>query len=423
MASLTVAKVRDLTKAGRYGDGGGLYLSIAPGGSKSWVMRVSVGGKRTDKGLGGSPAVSLSAARKIADAYRVEVSEGRNPWTDVEREHVEPAREHVERAQALTRLPTFAEASRKVHRLKVDGGQIGNTKSAKNWLQVLKRHVFPVFGDVPVDEIGKSDVMGVLDRLGPELPETARRLRQRMREIFDWCVMHDYITVNPAGDAIRGSVKRWSGHRKVTHFKALPYQQMPGVVDRILDSQGMRETRLALAFVVLTAARSGEVRGARWDEIENGVWTIPAERMKADRPHAVPLSIQASVVLQDARAAAGKRQKSEKRRPGYDPSLETDYAPKEGLIFPHPSGQPLSENALSLRTRKDKLGCTPHGFRSSFKGWATADGHWSWEAIELCLAHRVGNSVAQAYFRDDLLEQRRAVMQEWADYVWNIRPF
>ena len=387
------------------------------------VMRVSVGGKRTDKGLGGSPAVSLSAARKIADAYRVEVSEGRNPWTDVEREHVEPAREHVERAQALTRLPTFAEASRKVHRLKVDGGQIGNTKSAKNWLQVLKRHVFPVFGDVPVDEIGKSDVMGVLDRLGPELPETARRLRQRMREIFDWCIMHDYITVNPAGDAIRGSVKRWSGHRKVTHFKALPYQQMPGVVDRILDSQGMRETRLALAFVVLTAARSGEVRGARWDEIENGVWTIPAERMKADRPHAVPLSIQASVVLQDARAAAGKRQKSEKRRPGYDPSLETDYAPKEGLIFPHPSGQPLSENALSLRTRKDKLGCTPHGFRSSFKGWATADGRWSWEAIELCLAHRVGNSVAQAYFRDDLLEQRRAVMQEWADYVWNIRPF
>ena len=179
----------------------------------------------------------------------------------------------------------------------------------------------------------------------------------------------------------------------------------------------MRETRLALAFVVLTAARSGEVRGARWDEIENGVWTIPAERMKADRPHAVPLSIQASVVLQDARAAAGKR------RPGYDPSLETDYAPKEGLIFPHPSGQPLSENALSLRTRKDKLGCTPHGFRSSFKGWATADGRWSWEAIELCLAHRVGNSVAQAYFRDDLLEQRRAVMQEWADYVWNIRPF
>ena len=416
MASLTAAKVRELSKSGRYGDGGGLYLSIAKAGSKSWVMRLRVDGKRTDKGLGGYPTVSLTAARKVADTYRVAVSEGRNPWSDDERDR-------MERAQDLDRIPTFADAARKLHKDKVAAGEISSDKHARNWIQMLERHLFPVFGDTPVNEITQPEVKDLLERLGPQITETARRLRFRMREIFDDCIESEYITDNPAGDGIRGSVKRWSRHRKVTHFKALPYDQMPGVVDRILDSQGMRETRLALAFVVLTAARSGEVRGARWDEIENGVWTIPAERMKADRPHAVPLSIQASVVLQDARAAAGKRQKSEKRRPGYDPSLETDYAPKEGLIFPHPSGQPLSENALSLRTRKDKLGCTPHGFRSSFKGWATADGRWSWEAIELCLAHRVGNSVAQAYFRDDLLEQRRAVMQEWADYVWNIRPF
>ncbi len=414
MASLTAAKVRELSKSGRYGDGGGLYLSIAKAGSKSWVMRLRVDGKRTDKGLGGYPTVSLTAARKVADAYRVAVEEGRNPWSDDEGDR-------MERAQDLDRMPTFDEATRKVHAAKLPG--FSSAKHGRNWIQMLERHVLPVFGDTPVDEIRQREVKDFFERLGPTLTETARRLRFRMREIFDDCIESGYITVNPAGDGIRGSVKRWSSHRKVKHFEALPYDQMPGVVDRILDSQGMRETRLALAFVVLTAARSGEVRGARWDEIENGVWTIPAERMKADRPHAVPLSIQASVVLQDARAAAGKRQKSEKRRPGYDPSLETDYAPKEGLIFPHPSGQPLSENALSLRTRKNKLGCTPHGFRSSFKGWATADGRWSWEAIELCLAHRVGNSVAQAYFRDDLLEQRRAVMQEWADYVWNIRPF
>ena len=377
-------------------------------------MRLRVDGKRTDKGLGGYPTVSLTAARKVADAYRVAVEEGRNPWSDDERDR-------MERAQDLDRMPTFDEATRKVHAAKLPG--FSSAKHGRNWIQMSERHVLPVFGDTPVNEIRQREVKDFFERLGPTLTETARRLRFRMREIFDDCIESGYITVNPAGDGIRGSVKRWSSHRKVKHFEALPYDQMPGVVDKILDSQGMRETRLALAFVVLTAARSGEVRGARWDEIENGVWTIPAERMKADRPHAVPLSIQASVVLQDARAAAGKRQKSEKRRPGYDPSLETDYAPKEGLIFPHPSGQPLSENALSLRTRKDKLGCTPHGFRSSFKGWATADGRWSWEAIELCLAHRVGNSVAQAYFRDDLLEQRRAVMQEWADYVWNIRPF
>ena len=198
MASLAVAKVRDLTKPGRYGDGGGLYLVIAPTGSKSWVMRVSVGGKRTDKGLGGHPDVSLSEARKKADEYRVAVfSEGRNPWAEVERER-------VERAQALTRLPTFAEAARKVHRLKVDGGQIGNSKSAKNWLQVFERHAFPVFGGVKVDEISKGAVMDLLDPLGLQLPETARRLRQRMREVFDDCIMHDYISVNPAGEAIRG---------------------------------------------------------------------------------------------------------------------------------------------------------------------------------------------------------------------------
>ena len=327
----------------------------------------------------------------------------------------------MERAAGLDHIPTFADAARKLHKDKVPA--FSSAKHGRKWIQMLERHVLPVFGDTPVNEISQREVKDFLERLGPTLTETARRLRFRMREIFDDCIESEYITVNPAGDGIRASVKRWSSHRKVKHFEALPYDQMPGVVDRILDSQGMRETRLALAFVVLTAARSGEVRGARWDEIENGVWTIPAERMKADRPHAVPLSIQASGLLQDARAAAGKRQKSEKRRPGYDPSLETDYAPKEGLIFPHPSGQPLSENALSLRTRKDKLGCTPHGFRSSFKGWATADGRWSWEAIELCLAHRVGNSVAQAYFRDDLLEQRRPIMDEWGEFCWGIRPF
>ena len=418
MARLTAAKVRELSKPGRYGDGGGLNLSIAKGGSKSWVMRLRIDGKRTDKGLGGYPTVSLSAARKAMEVYRGMIAGGRNPWD-------EDQRALKERMGEINRIPTFEEAARKLHMDKVEAGEISSDKHARNWIQMLERHVFPVFGDTPVNEVARREVKDFLERLGPTLPETARRLRFRMREIFDDCIEAEYMTDNPAGDGIRASVKRWSRHHKVTHFEALPYDQMPGVVDKILDSQGMRETRLALAFVVLTATRSGEVRGARWDEIDEAakVWRIPAERMKSDRPHVVPLSIEAHLLLQDARAAAGKRQKSEKRRPGYDPSLETDYAPKEGLIFPHPSGQPLSENALSLRTRKDKLGCTPHGFRSSFKGWATAQGDWSWEAIELCLAHRVGNSVAQAYFRDDLLEQRRPLMQEWADYVWNIRPF
>ena len=369
MARLTAAKVKELTNPGRYGDGGGLYLSIAKAGSKSWVVRLRIDGTRTDKGLGGYPKVSLSAARKVADAYGVAVEEGRNPWSD-------DGRDRMERAQDLDRIPTLAEAARKVHAQKVEGGEINSAKHQRNWLQVLKRHAFPSFGDVPVNEISQREVKEFLERLGPQLTETARRVRFRLREIFDDCIESEYIAVNPAGDGIRLSVKRWSRNRKVEHFKALPYDQVPGILDKILYSQGMRETRLALAFQVLTATRSGEVRGARWEEIdlEAGVWSIPAERMKSDRPHVVPLSIEAHLLLQDAREAIKKREKSEKRRPDYDSSFESDPMPDVGLIFPHPSGKPLSDAALSLRTRKDGLGCTPHGFRSSFKGWATAHG-------------------------------------------------
>ena len=420
MARLTAAKVQGLTKPGRYGDGGWLYLSIAKAGSKSWVMRLRVDGKRTDKGLGGYPTVSLTAARKVADAYRVAVEEGRNPWSDDERDR-------MERAQDLDRIPTFKEAACKVHAAKLPG--FSSAKHGDNWIKMLERHVFHLFGDTPVDEIRPREVKDFFERLGPTLTETARRLRFRMREIFDDCIESEYITVNPAGDGIRASVKRWSSHHKVQHFKALPYQQVPGVIDKILSSQGMRETRLALAFQVLTAARSGEVRGARWDEIDLDArtWSIPAERMKSDKKsdknHVVPLSIEAHLLLQDAKEAIKKREKSEKRRPDYDSSFESDPMPDAGLIFPHPSGKPLSDAALPLRARKDELGCTPHGFRSSFKDWATASGRWSWEAIELCLAHHVGNSVAQAYFRDDLLEQRRPIMEAWSQYVWPVRPF
>ena len=418
MDNLKAAKVRDLTKPGRYGDGGGLYLNVASAGTKSWVMRICLEGKRTDKGLGSYPAITLQEARKKAASYRNMVAEGRNPWDKAERQR-------MVRAEVLERIPTFAEAARKVHAEKVKGGEISNAKHSRNWLQVLERHAFPRFGDIPVDEISRREVKDFLEELGPKITETARRIRFRMREIFDDCIEAEYLTINPAGDGIRQSVRRWSRHHKVEHFAALPYDKVPGIFDKILHSPGMRETRLALAFLVLTATRSAEVRGARWDEIDEKacVWRIPAERMKSDRPHTIPLSNNALLLLQDAKEAIKKRVKSEGRRPAHDPEYEVHYALPEGLIFPHPSGQMLSENAMSLRTRKDGLGCTPHGFRSSFKGWATADGKWSWEAIELCLAHRVGNSVAQAYFRDDLLDQRRPIMEAWADYVWDIKPF
>ncbi len=406
MATLKTTQVKELRNPGRYGDGNGLYLHIAPAGTKSWIMRVTLQGKRTDRGLGSYPAITLQEARKKVASYRNILVEGRNPWDKAEQRR-------MARADELTSVPTFAEAARNVHEKKVKGGEISNGKHVRNWIQVLEKHAFPLFGDIPVNEITQREVKDFLERIGPQLTETARRIRFRMREIFDDCIEAEYITVNPAGDGIRQSVKRWSRNRKVEHFKALPYDQVAGILDKVLYTPGMRETRLALALQVLTACRSGEVRGARWEEIDfkAHVWRIPAERMKSDRAHSIPLSTQALLVLQDAKEAVNKRLK---RHPEYNPN---------GLIFAHPSGQQLSENALSLRTRKDNLGSTPHGFRSSFKGWATADGKWSWEAIELCLAHRVGSSVAQAYFRDDLLEQRRPIMEAWAEYVWPISPF
>ena len=391
MNGLTAATVRDVSKPGRYGDGRGLYLSIAKGGSKSWVLRITVAGRVVDKGLGGYPKASLQAARTLADSYRGLVASGQNPWDKAEGYR-------KAQAEVLERIPTYGEAARKLHTAKVRGGELTG-KNVKGWLQLLDRHSIPTFGEKPVDQIGQREVKDYLEGLAARLPETARKVRFRMREILDDCVESGYITLNPAGEVIRASVRRWSRHHRPTHFQSLPYQEVAGIVERIMGSPGLLPTRLALSFIALTAARSGEVRGATWSEVdfEGLVWRIPAERMKSDRPHTVPLSPAAVAVLQLAKEAGGR---------------------PNGLIFPHPSGKALSDNALSLRTRKDGLGCTPHGFRSSFKGWATADGGWQWEAVELSLAHRVGSSVAQAYFRDDLLEQRRPIMEAWAAHVW-----
>ena len=181
------------------------------------------------------------------------IAGGRNPWDEAQKAL-------KERLVAINHMPTFGEAARKLHMDKVQSGEISSDKHARNWIQMLERHAFPQFADIPVDEITQREVKDFLERLGPQITETARRLRFRMREIFDDCIESEYITVNPAGDGIRQSVKRWSRHHKVKHFKALPYDQVPAVMDKILYSKGMRETRLAFAFQVLTAARSGEVR-------------------------------------------------------------------------------------------------------------------------------------------------------------------
>ena len=416
MASLTAEKVRGLRDKGRYGDGGGLYLYIAPGGTKSWVLRVREDGRRTDKGLGGYPAVSLTEARKAAEAYRVALRSGQQP---------RPTHPKARQRRAEARSLTVAEAARRVHEAKVRGGRLASPKHSRNWLQVLERHAFPAIGDMPVAQVTKRDVVELLEPIWDRLPDTARRVRQRLRATFTWALGFDLIAgPNPAGEAIDGLIAEWGRRPRAVHYSALDYQDVAAAFVTIKRSQGMRETRLAFQFLILTAARSGEVRGAIWSEIdlEAMVWTVPAERMKGGKPHRVPLSMQALWVLLAARQAIRQRRK---RRPDYnaDGSIYGGPINSNALVFPNPSGRPLSDNALSLRAKKDGLGCVPHGFRSSFRDWAAEQSGASREAIEMSLAHIVGGPVERAYFRSDLLEQRRRLLQAWADYVEPLPPW
>ena len=376
-------------------------------------------GRRTDKGLGGYPAVSLTEARKAAEAYRVALRSGQQP---------RPTQPKARQRRAEARSLTVAEAARRVHEAKVRGGRLANPKHSLNWLQVLERHAFPAIGDMPVAQVTKRDVVELLEPIWDRLPDTARRVRQRLRATFTWALGFDLIAgPNPAGEAIEGLIAEWGRRPRAVHYSALDYRDVAAALETIKRSQGMRETWLALRFLILTAARSGEVRGATWSEIDMKarVWTVPAERMKAGKPHRVPLSMQADVGAvggQGGHTAAPEAPAGLQRWRLRPRSMEAPINPNE-LVFPNPSGRPLSDNALSLRAKKDGLGYVPHGFRSSFLDWAAEQSDASREAIEMSLAHIVGGPVERAYFRSDLLEQRRRLLQAWADYVEPLPPW
>jgi integrase len=389
--NLTAEQVRKLDKPGRYGDGGGLYLNVAPGGSKSWIQRIRIDGNRTDKGLGGFPATTLTQARKLSDANRVAVADGRNPWADKEKAAVTVK----PKGRGRARIPTFEEAARIAH---VDQSkQFRNPKHAANWIQTLERHIFPVIGNIPVDEITRADVLAALKPIWWDIPDSARRIRLRVRTVLEWCVESDLVPANVERGITKISLPPQP--KVVNHRKALPYPQVPSAIKTVRDSKAWDATRLCFELMVLTAARPGEARGMRWDEVDwdADLWNIPASRMKAGKEHRQPLSIQAMVLLRTAR---GKLDNG------------------TGLVFPHPkNGKPLSEAALKQRADKCKLDCDAHGFRSSFRDWAAEQSGASYDAIEMSLAHAVGNQVERAYYRSDLLDQRRPLMQAWADYL------
>jgi len=373
------AKTVEHAPPGKHTDGGGLTLVVKPSGTRSWVVRLTLDGKQRDFGIGGYPGVSLADARLHAALMRADLVEGRNSAG----------------ARHARSAPTFAVAAKRVHEMNLPRWR--NKHAAHEWLASLERYAFDTIGDVPLQRITRSDIIAVLLPIWGTKPETARRVRQRIRKVMQHGMAHGWVDIDPAGNVIDGALPTMP--KTKSHQQALPYSEVPAALDQIAQSQASEASKLCMRFLVLTAVRSGEARGARWTEVdvESATWTIPAERMKATREHRVPLSLQAL----DALAGAERLDDS------------------SGLVFPSPlrRGETLSSQTLLQLLRTQDLATTVHGFRSAFKTWCVEQAATPWAIGEAALAHAVGNSVEGAYVRSDLFDQRRLVMQNWADFI------
>ncbi len=377
MPKLTTKSVQALKKPGRYGDGDGLYLEVSRTGSKSWILRVTVHGRRRDIGLGGISWVSLAEARDKARELRKVAKEGRDPLAE---------------RQAQKDIPTFEEIARMAYEHLKPGWRKGGVH-VKHWISSLELHVFPMIGDRPINTIKSGDVLNVLQPIWFKIPETARRVRQRMRHVMQWAKGTNLYTGENPVDAAKGSLPRHSNETK-KHFPALPYAEMPAFMESLADRQGV--AALALRFTILTAARSSEVRYAQWSEVdlENAVWTVPGTRMKAKKDHRVPLTAEVLAVLEQVRG------------------LDRD------LVFPgRKRGKPMADTTLlAIVRRMGQSYIVVHGFRSTFRDWAAERTTFPREISEICLSHEVGSAVERAYRRSDLIDRRRELMERWARF-------
>ncbi|WP_308433219.1 tyrosine-type recombinase/integrase [Pseudorhodoferax aquiterrae] len=367
----------------------GLYLQIAPGGTKSWILRVTVGSKRREMGLGAFPEVPLAMARDKARAARAKVELGVDPV--LERQRAASAL-RAEQAKALT----FSDAAAQFVTDK--GEQWRNAKHRAQWSATLETYAGPVIGKVLVSDVSQTHILSILRPIWTTKTETATRLRGRMEQVLDWARVRGYREgENPA---------RWRGHldkllpaptkvAKVTHHPALPVDAMPGFMVNLRKRGGVAAR--ALELLVLTASRSGEIRGALWSEFDlpAKTWTIPAERMKAGVEHRVPLCSQALQLL------------------AHTPRIEGN-----DLVFSAPRGGLLSDMSLTAVTRRMEVEAVPHGMRSSFRDWAAERTNYPREVAEAALAHALENKVEAAYRRGDLFNKRAELMAAWAEFLF-----
>lgn len=389
VGKLSALKVAREMKAGRYSDGGGLYLQVSgeSGCRKSWVFCFRVGGRDREMGLGSLKTFGLAEARERALECRRKVHDGVDPID-------ERRSKRAEAAVANARTVTFKQCAEKY--IAAHRPAWRNAKHAAQWSSTLKTYADPVIGNLSVRSIDTALVMKILEPVWSTKAETAGRLRGRIEVILDWATVRGYRTgENPA---------RWRGHldkllparskvRRIKHYAALPYGEISGFMVRLRGQDGVAAR--ALEFLILTAARTGEVIGARYDEISEGVWTIPGERMKVGREHRVPLSSPALAII----AAMQREYGGEYLFPGGDLK------------------RPLSNMAmLALLKRMKRDDLTAHGFRSTFRDWASECTNHPPDVVEMALAHTINNKVEAAYRRGDLFNKRVALMTDWAAF-------
>jgi integrase len=376
---LSALDVKANSEPGRYADGDGLYLNVAAGKSKSWVFLWMKNGKRREMGLGSYPTISLVAARQRAEECRRQVAEGLDPIA--ERKRSAPV--------------TFGEAADQF--IASMASSFRNEKHRDQWKMTLGDAYCAELRKRPISDVSTEDVLHVLTPIWQSKSETASRIRGRVERVLDFATVKGWRSgENPA---------RWRGHLKNAlparqklargHHAAMPYAKVPAYVTRLQFADAMAAR--GLEFLILTASRSGEVLGAKWPEfdLEEAVWTVPAERMKAGKEHRVPLSPRAVAIVKDLREAK-----------------VNDY------VFPgEKKDRPLSGMAFAMLMRRMKVGqYTAHGFRSAFRDWAGDETSYPRELAEAALAHRVGDATEQAYRRSDALGRRRKLMVAWADY-------
>ena len=389
--ALTPLKVKN-AKPARYADGGGLYLLVKASGARSWVFRYMLRRKLRDMGLGpaaGPDAVSLADARDKAAALRLQAKSGVDPLEKRQQE----ASEVIAAAQAAEVAGiTFRAVADSYIAANEDSWR--NAKHRQQWRNTLASYVYPVIGDLPVADVSTAHVLSILEPIWRAKPETASRVRGRIETVLDAAKAREYRDgENPA---------RWRGHLAQIlpartrlsrgHHKAMSYDAMPAFTERLRAREAM--AALALEFTILTAARSGEVIGAIWDEVDlsKALWIIPAARMKATKEHRIPLSPRAVAILEAVQPLG------------------------TGPLFPSNRGGTLSGMAMSMLLRRMAVDVTVHGFRSTFRDWAAERTSYAHEVCEMALAHVIGNKAEAAYRRGDLFEKRRRLMADWADF-------